>query len=204
MWLFGRQYPNFLRFYSNLLDVVFLLYDLTHLLQWQYLIDFHHPHHVSISPAVLRSFFHHWAVYNNCFCLPFPPCCADVLIPYSSPVPAVHSTLLPTSTNTPAPTASASHQPVLPKPCPLLVPPVWGCLGWSGIAGKSQLLMSLPCHSLFPGTHTDFRKRYCHFLNSVSSLDTHFSFPGISEWQPQPCPKYSDTFQGLCVQSTQK
>lgn len=61
MWLFGHQYSNFLRFYSNILDVVvFLLYDLTYLLQWQVmqnLIDFHHPHHLSIRAAETRSFF---------------------------------------------------------------------------------------------------------------------------------------------------
>lgn len=65
---------------------------------------------------------------------------------------------------------------------------------------KSQLLTSLPCHSLFPGTHTDFRKRHCHILNSVSFLDSQFSFPGISDSRMQACPKHSDPFQGLCVQ----
>lgn len=54
MQLFGRQDSNFLRFYSNLLDAVFLLYDLTYLLsrvQWQvtqYLIDF-------ITPTMFQS-----------------------------------------------------------------------------------------------------------------------------------------------------
>lgn len=93
MQLFGRQYSNFLRFYSNLLDAVFLLYDLTHLLsrvQWQVmqcLIDFHHPPPCFNQTSCAEVFFHHRAVHNNYFCLLFPPCCAGVPIPYSSPQP---------------------------------------------------------------------------------------------------------------------
>lgn len=129
MWLFGRQYSNFLRFYSNLLAVVFLLYDLTYLLQWQvmqYLIDFYHPHHVSIRAAVPKSFLITEQSTITIFVSCFPPCCADVPIPYSSPIPPVHTILLSISSP-----SSLSLPPgsVLPKPCPPAVPPGWGRLG---------------------------------------------------------------------------
>lgn len=143
MQLFGCQYSNFLRFYSNLLDAVFLLYDLTHLLsrvQWQVmqcLIDFHHPPPCFNQTSCAEVFFHHRAVYNDYFCLLFPPCCAGVPIPYSSPQPEAgcpsraHS-CAPNLRVPRAPTAAAfpsRAQSVLPKSCPLPVPPAWGRLG---------------------------------------------------------------------------
>lgn len=78
---------------------------------------------------------------------------------------------------------------------------------WSGNAVMSQLLVSLLCHSLLPATHTDFRKRHCHVLNSVSFLDTQLSSPGISASRmtasglPQALWYLS---RSLCVQSTVK
>lgn len=184
MWLFACQYSNFLRFYSNLLDVVFLIYDLTYLLQWQvmqYLIDFHHPHHVSIRPAVPRSFFTAEQSTTIIFVSCFHP--AVQMCPFLTPAQSLPCTQLCSQSLSqpwqPQPPTSRA-QSVHPKPCPPPVPPVWGHLGWSGNAVMSQLLMSLLCHSLLPGTHADFRKRYCHVLNSVSFLDTQLSFPGIS------------------------
>lgn len=141
MQLFGRQYSNFLRFYSNLLDAVFLLYDLTHLLsrvQWQVmqcLIDFHHPPPCFNQTSCAEVFFHHRAVYNNYFCLLFPPCCAGVPIPYSSPQPEAgcpshHTALLPTSAypalRQPQPSPAVFS---LSSPNPARFPPAWGRLG---------------------------------------------------------------------------
>lgn len=177
MWLFGRQYPNFLRFYSNLLDVVFLLYDLTHLLQWQYLIDFHHPHHVSISPAVLRSFFTTEQSTTTVFVSRFHP----VVQMCSFLTPA--QSLLCTQLCSQPPRTPQPRQPQPPTSLSSPNPAHFSCHQSGDAWDEVELLgsHSSSCHSLFPGTHTDFRKRYCHFLNSVSSLDTHFSFPGISE-----------------------
>lgn len=113
MWLFGRQYSNFLRFYSNLLDVVFLLYDPTYLLQWQvmqYPIDFHHPHHVSVRAAVLRSFFttkqSTTTIFVSCF-HPVVPMC-----PFLTPALSLPCTQL--CSQPPAPT---------PQPPTSLCPP---------------------------------------------------------------------------------
>lgn len=118
VWLSVPQFPQILQ---QPLDVVFLLYDLTHLLQWQVMLL------ISITPTMFQSdqctelFFHHWAVYINYFCLLFPTCCADVPIPCSSPVPPVHTTLLPSSTYTPAP-ASANPSLSSPNPNPAHLP----------------------------------------------------------------------------------
>lgn len=135
MWLFGCQYSNFLRFYSNLLDVVFLIYDLTYLLQrqaMQYLIDFHHPHQVSIRPAVPRSFFTTEQPTTTIFVSCFHP--AVQMCPFltrAQSLPCTQRCSQPPRTPQPRqprpPTSRA--QSVLPKPCPFPVPPAWGCLG---------------------------------------------------------------------------
>lgn len=107
MRLFGHQYSNFLRFYSNLLDVVFLLYDLTYLLQWQVMqspIDFHQPHHVSIRPAVPRSFFITKESTTTIFVSCFDPV---VQIPCSSPQAAAG-----------CPSQLCSQPPCTPQPPP--------------------------------------------------------------------------------------
>lgn len=124
MWLFACQYSNFLRFYSNLLDVVFLIYDLTYLLQWQVmqcLIDFHHPHHVSIRPAVPRSFFtteqstatifvscFHPAVQMCPFLTPAQPLLCTQLC--SQPLPQPQQPQPPTSLSPPNPAHFPCHQ----------------------------------------------------------------------------------------------
>lgn len=120
MWLFGRQYSNFLRFYSNLLAVVFLLYDLTYLLQWQvmqYLIDFYHPHHVSIRAAVPKSFLtteqSTITIFVSCF-HPVVQMCPFLTAAQSLPCTQFCS-------QSPAPAASASHQ-ALSSPNPAHLP----------------------------------------------------------------------------------